>query len=842
MLARLTALFALLLLPASACAESASDFFENQVRPLLLAKCVSCHGAEKHKGSLRLDSRAGWATGGDSGPAVVPGKPDASLLIKAVRYLDKDLQMPPKKALTSQEVEILTRWVKDGAFDPRKEATATSKVDASWEQEFEKRLDWWSLKPLRPVEAPKAFTGKWGQEPIDRFIKAGLDGAKLKPAPPAEAEVLLRRLSFVLTGLPPSAALRERFLADARQDEKKAYEKLVDALLGSPHFGERFARHWMDVVRYTDTYGYEWDNPAKGSHEYRDYLIRAFNGDVPYDQFVREQLAGDLLSQPRINAELGINESLIAPMFYHMGEHRHGSSLEFNGVHQEMVNNKIDVFSKAFLGTTVACSRCHDHKLEAVSQKDYYALGAVFMTPRWTSRVVDAPGKNDAAIRELARLRDEIRQEMARSWRKSAEQPQGWATKWQLAIVTKDGKAPAIEEVSHPLSRLKSAKGDVARHWQELAAEWRKTRAERQKHNQAFTVLADFAKPTFPTGWVTEGDGIRFGHVQEGAPLVALEGDAVFARLLPRGYHTHALSSKLPGSLRMPPDHVVPGQRVSLKLAGGEFGGYLEIHENAFQGEEVTFLKNVPPQWRTFADRTRVHGITRITREFATSSLNPNFPPRTGLAGGLPNKDFGYDKRSWISITGIVSHDGTAPPLDPLDVFEGLYEGEAPKTAEEVQQRISVWFAQAVLRWCDDRSLAGDPALLDWLLANKLLPNSAAAGSPLAALLAEYRRVENGIAFPRTANSMDERETARAAVALNVRGNVDVIGEMVPPISCACSRAGMTWPGVPERSPGTGGIAAASRSSLTAGPCQPRLALADGHGPGRHAERLRPIG
>src|SRR5262249_42503520 len=155
--------------------------------------------------------------------------------------------------LTPQEVEVLVRWVKDGAFDPRKEAVAAPKGSASWEKEFEKRLDWWSLKPLRPVAVPEVVGG-WDRDPVDRFIRAGLDAAKLKPAPPATAEVLLRRLSFVLTGLPPSASLRERFLKEAAQDEERAYAKLIDELLASPHFGERFARHWMDVVRYTDTY------------------------------------------------------------------------------------------------------------------------------------------------------------------------------------------------------------------------------------------------------------------------------------------------------------------------------------------------------------------------------------------------------------------------------------------------------------------------------------------------------------------------------------------------------------------------------------------------------------
>jgi len=759
-------------------------FFESKVRPLLLARCIECHGDKKQKGGLRLDSRAAWSKGGDSGPAIVPGKVDESLLIKAVRYRDKDLQMPPKMALAPQDVEILTEWVRQGAIDPRKDdaATLVPSNTAKWEAEFQKRLDWWSLKPLRAVEAPKEVPGAWGREPIDRFIAAGLDAAQLKPAPPAEPEVLLRRLSFVLTGLPPTAALRERFSNDVRRDERKAYEKLVEELLASPHFGERFARHWMDVVRYTDTYGYEWDNPAKGSHEYRDYLIRAFNGDLPYDRFVREQLAGDLLSPPRIDSEFGINESLIGPMFYHMGEHRHGSSLAFNGVHQDMVNNKIEAFSRAFLATTVACARCHDHKLEAVSQRDYYALGAVFMTPRWTTRAVDAPGKNDAAIRQLQSLRASIREEMAKTWGEAAKEPDAWpATAWQKLLPAKGAKAVAIEEISYPLARLGSPQEDVAETWSALATEWRTARADRTKHNKAFTTLADFADPTIPAGWVTEGDGIRFGHVEDGTPLIALEGDAPFARLLPRGYHTHALSSKLPGSVRMPPDHTVSGQRVSLKLAGGQFGGYLEMHENAIQGEEVAFLTNVQPHWRTFADKARVNGITRVTYDFATSSLNPNFPPRTGLAAGLPNNDFGFDKRSWISIAGIVTHDGNGTPLDALDAFEGLYEGAVPKTVDEAQQRVSTWFARAVVRWCEGKSRPGDHQILDWLLTNKLLPNAAAPGSDLAKMLAEYRRVEQGIEYSRTVNGMDERETAKAAYALNVRGNVDVVGEMVPP-------------------------------------------------------------
>ena len=826
----------LLLLVCFGSAATASDDFEKHVRPLLVEKCQSCHGAEKQKAGLRLDSKAGWQNGGDSGPAIVPGKPDRSLLIQAIRGEDGVKLMPPMGKLSDREIALLTQWVKDGAADPRNGSEVRPQA-ANWDEEFQKRLNWWSLQPLRPVKAPKDIGGDWSREPIDRFIKLALDDAKLRPAPLAEPEVLLRRLAFVLTGLPPAPAVRERFLKSAQVDPAKAYEQLVDDLLASPHFGERFARHWMDVVRYTDTYGYEWDNPAKGSHEYRDYLIRAFNGDLPYDQFVREQLAGDLLTTPRINHELAVNESLIGPMFYHLGEHRHGSSFEFNGVHQEMVNNKIDAFSKAFLATTVGCSRCHDHKLEAVSQRDYYALGAVFMTPRWTSRVVDAPGKNDAAIARLRKLRADIRAEMAKEWARAEKQPSAWPVKnWQAALPPK----PALEDIAYPLARL-TAPGDPAASWNTLVAEWRAARESRTKHNQAFTVVADFAKPGFPAGWVAEGDGIRFGHVEDGTPLIALEGGAVFARLLPRGYHTHALSSKLPGALRMPPDRVVPGSSVSLKLAGGQFGGSLEVHENAFQGEEVRFFTNVQPQWRTYSDRKPVHGIVRFRHEFATSSLNPNFPPRTGLAAGLPNNDFGFDKRSWISVTEIVAHDGPAAPQEMLEPFGSLYLGEAPKTAEDVHRKVSAWFSGAVVRWCEEKPRPGDQQILDWLLTNKLLPNAAAPGSELAKLLAGYRRVEQAIAFPRTVNGMDERETAKAGFAFNARGNVDAIGEFVPPdfLRMFAGRHGVA------KSTGSGRLELAESLLQPSHPAhrsrvrQPRLAVGHGRRPRRHAGRFR---
>jgi hypothetical protein len=765
-------------------AEDAT-FFETKVRPLLVQRCLECHGENKQEGGLRLDSRTGWRQGGDSGPALVPGRPEESLLIKAVSYLDLDLQMPPKKQLAASEVAVLKEWVQLGAPDPRVTAPAAAArklVGDEWAEAFQKRLDWWSLRPLRKVQPPAVQDADWSREPVDRFIRASLDAAGLAPAATAEPEALLRRLAIVLTGLPPTSVQRECFLQRWQTDAEGACEKLVDELLASPHFGERFARHWMDVVRYTDTYGYEWDNPAKGSWEYRDYLIRAFNLDVSFKQFVTEQLAGDLLSEPRINREPGINESIIGPMFYHMGEHRHGSSLGFfNGIHQEMVNNKIDAFSKTFLATTVACARCHDHKLEAVSQRDYYALAAVFMTPRWTSRVADAPGKHDAAIGRLKALRGEIRRELAALWLAAAMQEGAWSPDvLKPAIDAKDAAAATIDDVAYPMTRLAKAQGDMEKHWSELAKEWADARVQRRMANADFKTLADFQEPRFPDGWVSEGDGMKHGFVEDGTPLVALDGEAVVARLLPHGYHTHALSSKLPGALRMPPQQAVPGRITSVRLAGGEFGGYMLVPGNAFQNEPLTFLDAVEPTWKSFADETLNNGVPRVTLEFATASLNPNFPPRTGLAKGLANSDLGYDKRSWLSITGIVGHDKAGTPQDMLEHFAPLYEG-TPQSIDEAWQRIGDWLAGAVRRWSEGKPQAGDVRVLNWLLAKQLLPNRAEQGSGLATLLAEYRRVEESIAYPRTVNGMDERELLKSSYPLNVRGNVDVQGELVPP-------------------------------------------------------------
>jgi hypothetical protein len=283
--------------PAAAADQSVGDtktaagieFFEQKVRPLLVQRCFECHSGEDPKGSLRLDSKAGLLTGGDTGPAVVPGKPNESLLVDAVNY-GQTYQMPPKSRLAADEVAVLTRWVELGV--PWPEEAVKAGVDRKNFDLPARRAAHWAWQPIGSPEPPPVSDAAWPLSPIDRFILARLEHAGLRPAPPAERPVLVRRLYFDLVGLPPSVDELNEAISDG---SPQWLEHLVDRLLASPRFGERWGRHWLDLVRYTETYGHEYDFTIPNAWQYRDYVIRALNADVPYDQFLVEHLAGDCI-------------------------------------------------------------------------------------------------------------------------------------------------------------------------------------------------------------------------------------------------------------------------------------------------------------------------------------------------------------------------------------------------------------------------------------------------------------------------------------------------------------------------------------------------------------------
>lgn len=347
----------------------ALEEFEKHVRPLLIRRCYSCHSAQSRplRGALRLDTRAGWRTGGERGPAVIPGRPDQSLLVKAVRYRDEALQMPPKQKLSKSEIAILVRWVQIGAPDPRREAPGSQAANGPH----------WAFQPLTAPPVPTPQNDNWSSTPVDRFILARLRQSGLAPSAAADRRTLIRRLTFDLTGLPPTPEEVAGFLSDATPG---AWSRVVDRLLASPHYGQRWGRHWLDVARYADSNGLD-ENVAYGNAwRYRDYVVDAFNADLPYDRFLLEQLAGDLVPSDRKNVTAR-HSRLIATGFLSLGP-KVLAEVDEKKMEMDIVDEQVDTLGRALLGLTFGCARCHDHKFDPFSTRDYYALAGVFQSTR----------------------------------------------------------------------------------------------------------------------------------------------------------------------------------------------------------------------------------------------------------------------------------------------------------------------------------------------------------------------------------------------------------------------------------------------------------------------------
>ncbi len=391
-------------------------FARDKIQPLLLARCAECHGATAEgKGGLRLSSRETMLSGGDSGPVLVPFKPDDSLLISAVRY--EDFEMPPRSRLPQGEVELLEQWIRMGAPWP----TDTNSVPQSEEREVfpleQRKAAHWAWHPVSRPEIPASGDAEWAIDDVDRFVLRRLTQKGLTPAVDADRRALIRRLYFDLIGLPPTIEQQERFLNDPA-DLTTAITSVVDELLNSPHFGERWARHWLDLVRYAETLGHEFDYPLPHAWRYRDYVIRAINNDVPYDHFVMEHIAGDLLSEPRLHPEGKFNESIIATGFWYLHEDKH-APVDVKGEEAARVDNQIDVFSKTFLGLTVACARCHDHKFDAITTQDYYALAGFLKSSRRRVAMLDPDQKIQQAadrIRSIQESAERLLRQDLKSW------------------------------------------------------------------------------------------------------------------------------------------------------------------------------------------------------------------------------------------------------------------------------------------------------------------------------------------------------------------------------------------------------------------------------------------
>jgi len=448
------------------------EFFEMKIRPVLVERCYGCHSgqAKKVEGSLRLDTREAARKGGDLGPAIVPGDPDKSLLIQAIRYSDENLQMPPKEKgrLPAEVVADFEAWVKRGAPDPRDGgAPPAYAVDIAAARER-----WPYTPPVEPA-IPAVKDKAWPRNAIDHFILAKLEEKGLVPAPDAQPRTLLRRVSYDLVGLPPSVEELEEFLAVAASPPRalspsrakegesgrageweKAWAAAIERLLASPHYGERWGRHWLDVVRYADTAGDNSDYPIPQMYRYRNWVIDAINADMPYDRFIREQLAGDLLPADSTEADsTEARHKQIIATGYLANARRFGSRVDDYPQHLT-IEDTIDNLGRAFLGHTLNCARCHNHKFDPITTEDYYALYGIFHSTRYPWPGIEL----DKRQRDFVPLADEAVVAAALAERKKIDEE--LAAEVKAAEEAKKGADQAVKEAQGKVDELKKAGGE----------------------------------------------------------------------------------------------------------------------------------------------------------------------------------------------------------------------------------------------------------------------------------------------------------------------------------------------------------------------------------------------
>ncbi len=743
------------------------ELFEKQVRPVLAKHCYSCHGPSQQFSSLRVDSIDYLLKGGLKGHAIVPGKAAESLLVKSIRH--EGLQMPMGGGkLKDEEIAAIETWINGGAPWPD---AAKGPLRAGDPGFYEKILkEHWAYQRVRELQPPPVKDQAWSEHPVDRFTLAAMVRTGLKPSPPVDRRTLIRRLSFVLTGLPPTPLEIDLF---ERDPSPGAYERLVDRILASPHYGEHWARHWMDVIRFGETFGNDWNYEIHGAWNYRDYLIRAFNQDVRYDQFIREAFAGDLLENPRINHDEGIIESPIGTAFLRMGELGHDDCVRFREIRTDVVDNQIDTLGKAFQGLTIACARCHDHKLDPIPTADYYALYGVLTSARSVTRTADLPGFHDAARQRLQELKPPIRAELARLWMLETEKLPRYLMAahraWKgLPPEATDLSELSLERIQAGLSLLQKPKPEMedplfpwlqaahaspgisAADWQKLAARYDEESRARAAFNQGnFQPLGDLQSDGFG-GWSRDGNALAVGLSPSGDFAVAGSGPEAVTGVFPAGIYTHALSARLNGALRSP---LVPKDKkfVSIQVLGGGLGARRAILDNCMLNDDYKVLDHDSLAWLKIPNRDDQKDLPFYI-ELVTKPGNARIPERPNLLKATQEQ---LDSpHSYFGIARAVVHQVDETPRDELMHMHRLMAGEAPPDVVSLAQRYAAVSRQALAAWGRGQASDDDARWINWLLQNRLLPRASDLSPQLRALVSEYRAIESRIGPPRVFHGM----------------------------------------------------------------------------------------
>ncbi|MEX0937852.1 MAG: DUF1553 domain-containing protein [Pirellulales bacterium] len=656
-----------------------------------------------------------------------------------------------------------------GAFDPRDAPPSADELAAatSWEATFEKRKNWWSFQPLVAPALPALDAADWSGHPVDRFILARLEESGLAPAPPADPATLVRRLYFTLIGLPPTADEAEHWQSVIAQPG--GYEQLVDHLLARPQFGERWARHWMDWIRYAESHGSEGDPTIDNAWHYRDYLIRALNDDVSYSQLVREHVAGDLLEHPRINASLGINESLIGPAHWRMVFHGFAptDALEER---VRFTDDQINVFSKAFLGLTVSCARCHDHKFDPISQKDYYALFGVLASSRPARTAIDLPekiGRHQEALLSLkARLRNAVAEDWLVAVQRTAEKLAEFPPPNQNA-----GQPPSESLVSPWLM----TRDEVANGTDFETAWGKRIEAVRRKLNQWMDYRRhdylrrwNLADAEDYQNWYPHGAGLKPDPQPAGEFSIAAIGDRVLVGIYPAGVYSHAISTKHPARLTSPDIALVGESELWVHAIGDPSASLRYVVQDYPRSGTVYPVNQLSDQWRWQRfDLSYWDGDT-IHVELAAAQDAP-----------LLVRD---QPRSWFGVRdAVLVAKGQPRPLDSVEHLATLLEAaerKRPATLSDLAALYESTIRAAVQSWKDECVSDQQALLLDACLREGLLPNALQSLPTAKPVLAEYRRLEGEIPVPRRVPGLDE--TIGRDQPLYERGNHKQPREPVP--------------------------------------------------------------
>lgn len=722
------------------------EFFEAKIRPVLIEHCYECHNSTgTSEANLRLDLRQGLLDGGESGPAIVNTNPSNSLVIKAISHANPDLKMPPTGLKLSDEViEDFRRWIAAGATDPReKPPTAEQMAESkSWEKTLESRKKWWSFQPILAPQLPapsskaNASSDDRRVHAIDQFIGAKLDSANLPVAPRATNDQLIRRLYFNLIGLPPSreeySKWKARF-ADAQSNEaqKQVLGKLVDQLLGDVRFGERWARHWMDWIRYAESHGSEGDPAIANAWMYRDYLIRSLNADIPLDQMIREHIAGDLIPA-RVDPNLHLNESLIATAHWRMVFHGF-SPTDALDERVRFIDDQINSFSKAFLGVTVSCARCHDHKFDPISHADYYAMFGVLSSCR--------PGRSSAESYEylhqhrdaLVALKGQLRTALAEAWKSKIPE-----------LETRLAQA-AEKTFAKPEDQRSSSEKAFWKSLHQLRQPASVRAADREASPQPHFQW-DLSQAADAGKWFRVGLGLEGGN-QQGDLILSTQVDSAIQSIHFGGPTTRSLSDKDPARLSSP-DFQCPKESVLWVQAEGDGGASIRyVVQNYPRNGTIYPTQNLRPglQWYKFdiaywdGDLLHIEVTTPRDAPLLTGD-QPRSWFRVMQAMVLPRGQSPSDAPSAIAQLLRSDKTNNLPEIKPAN---GAEQQNGKQSEAVLLKGYATVIAQAIEDWSAGNASGSQAEVLDQCLQLGIFSSQLAENSTIEKIVREYRDIEN---------------------------------------------------------------------------------------------------